>query len=61
MADFGVAIAAIFTGAAEGDVLQDGDFVFDHGGFTDDDADAVIEEDGAAEAGGGVDIDGEAF
>lgn len=58
-ADLGMAIAAGFPGTAEGNFMEEGDIVFDDGGFTDDDAGGVVEEDAGADAGGGVDIDGE--
>lgn len=60
-ADDGVAVAVFFAGAAEGDFVEDGDVVFDDGGFSDDESGAVVEEDAAADAGGGVDVDGEGF
>lgn len=60
-ADDGVAVAVFFAGAAEGDFVEDGDVVFDDGGFADDESGAMVEEDAAADAGGWVDVDGEGF
>lgn len=57
--DLGMAVAAGFPGTAKGDLMEEGDIVFDDGGFADDDAGGVVEENAGADAGGGVDIDGE--
>ncbi|CAL9066459.1 unnamed protein product, partial [Musa banksii] len=59
VADLRVAVADGLAGAAECDVVEDGDVVADHGGLADDDAGGVVEEDALADAGGGVDVDGE--
>ena len=57
VAEGGVAFAAGFAGAAEGDVLVERDVVAEDGGFADDDAHAVVDEEAVADLGGGVNFD----
>jgi len=57
IAEGGVAFPLFFAGAAESDSLVEEDIVADFGGFADDDAHAVIDEEAAANARAGVDFD----
>ena len=54
--DLRMAIGALLACAAERDAVQDRDVIADDGGFADDEARRVIEEDAAADACGRVDI-----
>src|SRR5882757_4144226 len=56
VADFGMAVLVLLTGAAKRNAVQDRDVVFDHSGLADDEAGGVIEEDTAADPGRGVDV-----
>ncbi len=56
IADRGMAFAAVFTGAAEGDVVKNNAVVADFGGFADDDAHAVIDKKSLADFGTGMDF-----
>ena len=55
--DLRVAVAALLPGSPERHLLEQGDFVFDHGGFSDDDAGSVVEEHALADARGRMDVD----
>jgi len=57
VADGGVAFAGFLAGAAQGDALVEEDVVAEFGGFADDDAHAVVDEEAAADGGAGVDFD----
>jgi uncharacterized protein (TIGR03437 family) len=57
VAESRVAFAAFLAGAAEGDALIEQAVVTDFGSLADDDAHAVIDEETAADAGAGVDLD----
>src|SRR5207248_2243966 len=57
VAQRGMAFAALIAGAAEGDSLVEQDVVADFGGFADDDAGAVIDEEAPAYGGAGVNLD----
>lgn len=56
MADLGMAVAPLLAGAAERHVLEYGDVVLDDGGRADHEAGRMVQEDAAADPGGGVDI-----
>lgn len=56
--DFRVTVAALLAGAAQGDFVENGDIVADNGGFSDNDARGVVEENALADDGGGVDVHG---
>jgi hypothetical protein len=49
-------VALLLAGAAEGDVLQHRNVVFDHGGLADHEPGGVVEEDAAPDAGRRVDV-----
>ena len=55
-ADLRMAIPVLLAGAAERHALQDRDVVVDHRGLADHEAGGVIEEDAAADRGGGIDV-----
>ena len=55
-ADFRMAILILLPGAAERDAVQDRDVVVDHRGLADHKAGRMIEENAAADFGGGVDV-----
>ena len=61
VADFGMTIATFLAGAAQGDCLEDRNFIFDHGGFADHEAGAVVDQYSPTEARRRMDIDGEAL
>jgi hypothetical protein len=52
-----VALALVPGGAAQGNALIEGDVVADLGGFADDDAHAVVDEEAPADPGPRVDLD----
>ena len=52
-------IALLLAGTTQGHLLQDGDVVFHHRGFADDDTGAVVEHDAAPQPRGRVDVDGQ--
>src|SRR6202035_2783733 len=56
VADLGMAVLVFLAGAAKGDAVQDRDVVLDHSGLTADETGGVIEEDAAADHGGGIDV-----
>src|SRR5256885_3318904 len=56
VANFWMAVLVLLAGAAERDAVQDRDVVVDHGGLAADEAGGVVEEDAAADHGGGVDV-----
>lgn len=60
-ADDGMAIARFLAGAAEGNLVEDGDIILDDGGLTDDEGSGVIKEDAAADFRSRVDIGGKHF
>ena len=55
-ADLRMAVLVLLAGAAERHAVQDRDVVLDHRGLADDEAGGVIEEDAAADLGGGIDV-----
>ncbi len=57
VAEGGVALAVALAGAAERDALVEGDVAADDGGFADDHAGGVIDEEPPAEQRAGMDID----
>ena len=57
VAEGGVALAGFFPGAAERDALIEKAVIPDLGGFADDDAHAVIDEETAADGGAGMNFD----
>src|SRR5690606_14822076 len=56
-ADFRMAIAALFAGAAERHRVEHGDIVLDHRGLANDDAVRVVDEHARADLGGRMDVD----
>lgn len=60
-ADDGVACSFLFAGSSEGDFVHDGDVVFYDGGFSDDYAGGVVDEDAAADLCAWVDVYAEDF
>ena len=60
-ADLGMAVALLLAGAAKGDGVEDGDVVLDDGGFANDEAGGVVEENATADARGGMDVHREDF
>ena len=50
-------LASLFAGAAQRDALVEGHVVADLGGFADDHAHAVIDEEAPADLGAGMDLD----
>src|ERR1019366_3515127 len=56
VADLGMAVLVLLAGAAKRDAVQDRDVVFDHRGLTAHEPGGVIEEDTAADPGGGIDV-----
>ena len=53
---FGMAVLVLLAGAAERDAVQDRNVVLDHGGLAADETGGMIEEDAAADSGGGIDV-----
>jgi hypothetical protein len=58
---FGVPISAFFAGASEGDCVQNGDVIVYLSRFSNDKSGGVIEQNTAAERGGGMNIHGKYF
>ena len=57
--DLRVTVATGLAGATQGDLVEEGDVVGDDAGLAGDEAGGVVEQDADAEAGRGMDIDGE--
>ena len=52
-------VPGVFPGSAQGDLMQHGDIVPHHRGFADDNGMGMVDEDAAADTGGGMDVHGE--
>jgi uncharacterized iron-regulated membrane protein len=59
--DFRMPVAGFLAGATQRHALHHRDVVFQHAGFTNDDASGVIDEDAGTDMSGRVDVDGKHF